>query len=181
LILMAGISGTGKTWLAEHIAPSLGAIHIRSDVERKRLAGMGARDRSHSVLGGGIYDPQMNEAAYERLAGCAREALEGGFTVIVDATFQRKSDRAKLCRLAKELGVRARLVLCHASQATLESRITERTRRSEDPSEADLSVMRTQRDAFQAVGESEQLSVINASTENPGIAERLALQLKSSF
>ena len=181
LILMAGISGTGKTWLAERIAPSLGAVHIRSDVERKRLAGMGARDRSHSVLGGGIYDPQMNEAAYERLAECARDVLEGGFTVIVDATFQRKSDRAKLCKIAEGLGVRARLVLCHAFQATLESRITERARRSDDPSEADLSVMRAQRAVFEPIDASEAFGIIDACTEKPGIAEWLALELQSSL
>src|SRR6185312_14988076 len=68
LILMAGISGTGKTWLAERIAPSLRAVHLRSDIERKRLAGIGETDRSHSTLGGGIYEPKMNEAVYEHLA-----------------------------------------------------------------------------------------------------------------
>ena len=84
-------------------------------------------------LGGRLYDSQTNEATYERIARCARDALAGGFTVIVDATFQRKSDRAKLSKIAEELGVPARLVLCHASQTTLESRITDRARRGDDP------------------------------------------------
>ncbi len=39
LILMSGLSGSGKTWLAERLAARIGAIHVRSDVERKRLAG----------------------------------------------------------------------------------------------------------------------------------------------
>jgi uncharacterized protein len=180
LILMAGISGTGKTWLAERISPSLGAVHLRSDIERKRLAGLGELDRSHCALGGGIYDPKMNEIVYEHLAGCALAALEGGFTTILDATFQRRSDRAKLSAMAEELGVRTHLVLCHASQATLESRISARERRGEDPSEADLSVMRAQHALFEPIAEGEQLSVIDASTEAPGIAEWIALELKSS-
>jgi predicted kinase len=181
LILMAGVSGTGKTWLAERLAPSLGAVHVRSDIERKRLAGLGAQDRSHSALGEGIYDAPMNEAAYERLAECARAALEGGFTAIVDATFQRRSDRAQLCALAGKLGVSAHLILCHAPEATLERRIGERMRRSGEFSEADLSVMRAQLTRFEPIDTSERWSVIDASTETPGIAERIAHELKSSL
>ena len=181
LILMAGISGTGKTWLAERIAPSLQAVHLRSDIERKRLAGIGETDRSHSALGGGIYEPKMNEAVYEHLARCARAALEGGFTVIVDATFQRRSDRARLSTMAEELCLRTHLVLCHASQVTLERRITERARRAEDPSEADLSVMRAQHAVFDPIDESERMSTMDASTEAPGVADWIALELGSSY
>lgn len=180
LILMAGISGSGKTWLAEHIAPSLGAVHIRSDVERKRGAGLGALDRTHSAVGGGIYDPKMNEAVYERLAGCARATLEGGFPVIVDATFQRKSDRARLSAVAGELGVPIHLVRCHAPQAILERRVAERTRFANDPSEADLSVVHAQRALFEPIDESEGFHVLDASTEVLGIAERISVELKSS-
>jgi len=34
LVLMEGLSGSGKTWIATRLAPLLRAIHLRSDVER---------------------------------------------------------------------------------------------------------------------------------------------------
>lgn len=181
LILMSGISGSGKTWLAERLAPSLGAVHVRSDIERKRLAGLEGLDRSHSALGGGIYDAPMDAAAYERLAQCARAALEGGFTVIVDATFQRRSDRAQFSVMAEKLGLSVHLILCHAAEATLEKRISERMRRSSEASEADLSVMRAQLTRFEPIDANERLSVIDVSTEATGIAEWIAHALKSSL
>jgi uncharacterized protein len=177
LILVAGVSGTGKTWLAERISPPLGAVHIRSDVERRRLAGLGMQDRTQSGLDEGIYDQHRNEAVYQRLAECAADALEGGFTAIVDATFQRKSDRARLSKVAQELGVHTRIVLCRAPRSTLESRIVERTRGREDPSEADLAVMRIQLARFEPIEEGEGLFVIDALTDEPGIEDCIALQL----
>ena len=181
LILMAGISGTGKTWLAERIAPSLGAVHIRSDIERKRLAGLGVLDRSHSPFGKGIYDAHMNESVYAHLLRCARDALEGGYTVIVDATFQRRSDRARFFAMAEKLDAHARLILCHAPEALLKKRIAERMRGGSDSSEADVSVMRAQLTRFEPIDASERWSVIDASTEAAGIAEWIAHELKSSF
>lgn len=181
LILVAGISGAGKTWLAERIAPLLGAVHIRSDIERKRLAGLGAQDRSQSAIGAGIYVPQMNDAVYTHLLRCARDALEGGFTVIVDATFQRRSDRARFAALAQELGAGARLILCRATEATLERRVSERMSRGTDPSDADTSVMRAQLARFEPIDQSEHWSVTDVSTEAAGIAECIARELKSSL
>jgi aminoglycoside phosphotransferase family enzyme/predicted kinase len=179
LILMAGISGSGKTWLAQRVAPLLGAVHVRSDIERKRLAGLAASEPSHSALGQGLYLPQAREAVYEHLARCARDVLAGGFPVIVDATFQRRADRARFAELAAELGVRLWLIHCHAPEATLESRITERVRRKEDPSEADLSVMRWQSSHFEPLDATEPFAVIPASTQEQGIADRISLELRS--
>jgi hypothetical protein len=180
LILMAGLSGSGKSWLAERLAPLLEAVHMRSDVERKRLAGIGLQESSHSPVGEGLYAPRMNEAVYEHLARRAREVIEGGFTTIVDATFQRQADRTRFSGLASELGVRATLMHCHASQSTLERRITERARRSEDPSEANLAVMRSQSAHFEPLVANERLTVLDVSTEETGIVERVALALRSS-
>lgn len=36
-VLMSGLSGSGKTWLATRLAVPLRAVHVRSDLERKRL------------------------------------------------------------------------------------------------------------------------------------------------
>ncbi len=105
LILMCGLSGSGKTWMASRIAPALGAVHLRSDVERKRLAAIGEHARSVSGLDQGLYSPEARRRVYEHLVTCARDVLTGGYTAIVDATFHLGADRARFAELAAQLRV----------------------------------------------------------------------------
>jgi hypothetical protein len=65
LVLVSGLSGSGKTWLADRIAPALGAIHIRSDVERKRLAGLAEGSRSGAPVGEGLYSRDFSKRVYD--------------------------------------------------------------------------------------------------------------------
>jgi len=148
LVLMSGLSGSGKTWLARRLAPVLGAVHVRSDIERKRLAGLAPLARSASALAQGIYGRKMTAAVHERLIECANDALAGGYTTIVDATFGVAAERARFRALAAQLGLPLHIVHCHAPEAVLERRILERTRRAADPSEADLEVLRWQEAHF---------------------------------
>ena len=62
LIVMYGTSGSGKTWLAQRLATRIGAVHIRSDVERKRLAGRTATD---------LYTPAWTQRTYAHLVAGA--------------------------------------------------------------------------------------------------------------
>ncbi len=178
LILMSGLSGSGKTWLARRLAPGLGAVHVRSDVERRRLAGLGEGERSSSGLGAGAYSEGMSARVYDRLAQCTRDILSGGFTAIVDATFHQRADRKRFSELAMEFGIRAHLIHCHAPQSVLEQRITERSRRANDASEADLSVMRWQTTQFDVLEPGESFSVVDASTTDADLMNRLVRELK---
>jgi uncharacterized protein len=151
LVLMCGLSGSGKTWLAQQLAPPLAAVHLRSDIERKRLAGLSAADPSGSGVARGLYTASSTRAVYRRLAQCAGSALSGGYTVIVDATFGRREDRTQLGALAARLGVRVLIVHCRAPVALLRSRILERRRRGGEPSEADPAVLDWQRAHFEPI------------------------------
>ena len=113
LVLMCGLSGSGKTWLATRLAPELDAVHVRSDVERKRLAGRSALDHSASPVGRGLYSNAVSHAVYQRLSECAADTLRGGYPTIVDATFGRAEDRAPFRELARRLGVKSVIVYCH--------------------------------------------------------------------
>ena len=104
LILMHGLSGSGKSWLAERLARELPAIHIRSDVERKRLAGLQQLEASHSGIASELYAADQTERVYQRLNQCARHALSGARTAIVDARFLQRSARQQFVRSAAELG-----------------------------------------------------------------------------
>jgi predicted kinase len=84
LIVHYGLSGSGKTTASQVILETIGALRVRSDIERKRLHGLTAGARTGSSIGGGIYDAEATGATYARLANALRG---GGGYCLIDATF----------------------------------------------------------------------------------------------
>lgn len=99
LVAVGGLQGTGKSWLARRIAPLLGAapgaVVLRSDETRKRLAGVPPETR----LPEDAYTPEANAAVFAELEARAREALAAGHSVILDAMFQRQAEREAVAAL----------------------------------------------------------------------------------
>ncbi len=141
MILMHGLSGSGKSTVAAQLVESLGAFRLRSDVERKRLHGLGAQDNSDSAIEGGIYGPEASEKTYRRLAEIADGILAAGHRVIVDAAFLHRDERRRLLDCAAARGVPCTILPCHAPRQELERRLENRRG---DASEADVAVLRHQ-------------------------------------
>ncbi len=141
MILMCGLSGSGKSWVAERLIERLPAVRIRSDVERKRLAALAPLQRSESAVAEGLYAPQRSDALYQHLALSSVALISGGEKVIVDATFLDAARRDAFRNEAKRLGVPCVIVHCIAPRAVLESRIAQRNATRDDPSEATLDVL----------------------------------------
>ena len=105
LIAVGGLSGTGKSTLARRLAPELGpapgAVHLRSDLERKQLYGVEETIR----LGPETYTQGARDRVYAVLHEKARDVLAAGHAVIVDAVFAKPEQRARIEAVATELGV----------------------------------------------------------------------------
>ena len=155
LIIMHGLSGSGKTWLAERLMAALPAIRIRSDIERKRLFGLDETAESGSGIESGIYTPEASERTYERLFTLARTLLAARHRVILDAAFLRKEQREAAKRVAAELGLDALLVCADAPTEVLRQRIENRATLRDEPSEANLAVLEHQLATAAPVGEDE--------------------------
>jgi uncharacterized protein len=185
LILTHGLSASGKTTVGGVLAERIGAIRLRSDVERKRLFGLDAKARTASALRGGIYAPDASRRTYARLADLARGALSAGWPVIVDATFLRDAERAAFRSLARELAVSVAFVSCTAPDAELRARILARERAGTDASEAGLAVLAAQRDAIEPASQEEARETVVVDTTWPrerwdpplaALAERLGIR-----
>lgn len=144
LLIMHGLSGSGKTTVAQDLLEALGAVRLRSDVERKRLFGIAAQARSGSALDAGLYAPAANERTYAHLAELAREVLAARYPVIVDAAFLKRAERARFAALARAAGARFLIAACTAQAATLRARVAARAAEARDASEAGLAVLEHQ-------------------------------------
>lgn len=141
LYLTCGLSGSGKTTVARLLSGSLGAVHIRSDIERKRLFGMEPRQRSRSRLNRDLYSPRATERTYARLAELSASVLDSGYPVIADATFLHARRRQRFQSIAREYGVPCLIIQTMAPESVLRTRIAPRLSTGRDASEADFTVL----------------------------------------
>ncbi len=141
LIAIGGLSGTGKSSLAKAIAwrvgGGAGAVHLRSDEIRKRLANVALPDR----LPASAYTQEASDRVYAELIGLARRALDAGASVVVDAVFARERERAEIEALAHAAGVPFVGLWLEAPADVLEQRVTAR---KDDASDADAAVLHRQ-------------------------------------
>ena len=93
LVVVAGLSGTGKSTVAAALQTRTGFTHINSDVVRKQLAGFPRTFRQVGAQDSGLYSPAHSARTYQRMYARAADALAHGRGVIIDATFQRPMDR----------------------------------------------------------------------------------------
>lgn len=144
LVLMHGLSGSGKTTVSQGLLERTGAVRVRSDVERKRLHGLAPRSRSGSELLAGLYSPAATRKTYERLRRLARSIIESGWPALVDAAFLSRGERDAFAALARELGVPLAIVSCNAPESELRRRVESRQAASSDSSEAGVAVLERQ-------------------------------------
>ena len=179
LIITRGLSGSGKSYISEHLLQHLMAIHLRSDIERKRLFGLKPDEKSDSSLVGGIYSSEATERTYGQLFKLAKTLLKAGFPVIVDATFSERSRRKPFMEMAKELGCSFIILDISAEQKILRDRILHRQRLENDPSEADISVLEHQLKHHTPLEQDEIKSVISINSGQPVDFKSIAQKIQS--
>ncbi|MGI9402988.1 MAG: AAA family ATPase [Hyphomicrobium sp.] len=141
LITVGGLSGTGKSTIAagfaHRVGAAPGAMHLRSDVERKRLFGVAETER----LGSEHYRAEVTERVYAVLLDKAQRALMAGHGAVVDAVFAKPDERAAIEAVAHELGVRFVGLWLKAPSDTMMQRVDAR---QDDASDADRPVVAQQ-------------------------------------
>jgi predicted kinase len=114
LAITHGLPGSGKSFVSQRLVEATGAVRARSDVERKRLFGLGALESSAARVAGGIYHRSTTVRTYDRLLETARLGLAAGWPVIVDAAFLRRTERASFAALAAAMQAPFSIIDCVA-------------------------------------------------------------------
>ena len=141
LIAIGGLSGSGKSTIAEalaaHVGSAPGARIFESDRIRKAMFGARATER----LPAEAYRPEISDVVYKTLCDKAAAALACRGSVIVDAVFDKPRNRALVERIGKALGVPFVGVWLTADHSILVSRIEARRNSASD---ATLEVLEMQ-------------------------------------
>lgn len=179
MIVMRGLSGSGKSWLAMCLVESLGAVRLRSDVERKRLLGLSSEQATHSGVADGAYAPEITQKTYKRLQALAYPILDAGFPVIIDATCLLRQQRSCMKRFAAMAGAPFVLVDVQAPETVLRERITRRNRTERDASEATLAVLEHQLSIEEPLGDDERPDAITVDSSQSLDADALGRAIMS--
>jgi len=184
LIVMHGLSGSGKTWVSSRVLADLEAVRIRSDIERKRLHGLGERASSHSAPGEGLYTAESTASVYERLFELAADLLAAGHRVILDASFLGADERRRARALAGEINATFLLLAVDAPPEVLDQRVAARQARGTDASEADRAVLDHQRRHADPIDEEQDGPVVRITTRDgvmtDGLVDRIEGKLRLS-
>ena len=153
----------------------LGAVRIRSDVERKRLFGLLPEVDGQSGVGKGIYTTEATEFTYRKLEGLAAQILDAGYTVIVDAVFLNHRERERFRKLAETKQAPFVILECNADAEILRQRIVQRKK---GVSDADLEIVAMQCSKWQPLHKDERINTVTIDTSVPVDIPLLAMQVK---
>lgn len=178
LVITRGPSGVGKTHVTEGLLPLLGAVRIRSDVERKRLFGLPPDAPSDGARRDMIYGPTASRRTYQRMLDAAGALLAAGVPVILDATFLDRRSRDAAREAASAFGAPCVIIDLHADEQTLKARVAGRVGMGRDASEADERVLRDQLTRLTPLDDDEIAHAVRVDTSQPVDAQALAERIR---
>ena len=170
-----GVSAVGKSHVAMRLVEALGAIRLRSDVERKRLFG---EQTVANDLQAGIYSADASAATYQRLHDIAAVILHAGFPVVVDATYLKHAQRDSAAKVAEATGAPFLILDCNAPQAVIESWLALRQVDKKDPSDATLAVIEAQQASRETLTPAEILCSKRVQTNESGTLDTVVEQIR---
>ena len=129
VVLVGGLPGSGKSTLAAGLAAATGWALLRTDEIRREVG-----------LGENRYDASPVAAVYRELLRRAREHLERGQGVVLDATWVSGATRADATRVAEECESELVELCCRCDDDVATARIGARKRGGTDASDATRGV-----------------------------------------
>ncbi len=187
LVVVFGLSGTGKSTLARVLSERLLANYYNSDIVRKRMLEIPPEEHVYEPFGKGIYSEEMTQKTYEAMASYAVADLGTGRDVVLDATYRSKALRATILEQIKDLGIDWLWVQCVAPDEIIKKRFEERAKKEGEPSDGRWEIYVKQKEVFEPPSEIPEERLLVLETTRPveelveevikklGLSERKAL------
>ena len=166
LILTCGLTGTGKSFTARELAFDLGLEIVSSDVVRKQLTGLATTTHRRDRYGEGIYTDAVTARTYDALLQQAETALADGRSIIVDATFRRRTDRDLFRQLAVRRGASFLLIHATCPEETARQRLDARKDQAGEASDGRWEIYLIQKGEFDAPA-ADEAGLIRIDTSKP--------------
>lgn len=167
LLINYGLSGSGKSVTTRKLVERLPAIQLRSDVERKRLHNVSPKERVSGEQQQWLYSREATDKTYARLIELARNLLDAGYSVVVDAANLKRRARQPFVDLANSMQIPYRILAYQADATILKERVKRRTESDEDVSDATMAVLKQQLDSVEPISEEERVYTIVVDTGAP--------------
>ncbi len=142
VIMVGGLSGTGKTSVARGVAGILGLRVVSSDAIRQSIFGA---DKQSSDYGGGIYDDESNRLTYRKMTEQGLEFLRKDGGVILDAKFLDASEREMVRLKAETIGADCYLIECRLDPEIVRQRLKIRAEKGDGLSDAGWEIYKQQK------------------------------------
>jgi uncharacterized protein len=123
VIIVRGLTGTGKTTLARELAERLEIERFETDAVRRQLFG---KSDSPADFGEDIYRPENRERVYEEVLLRAKGLIDSGRSAIIDGTFLTAKSRLDALALAASGQAVPLVVDCHCPDYVARQRIADR-------------------------------------------------------
>mgnify|MGYP006286858303 CR=1 FL=1 len=163
LIIMSGLSGSGKSRIASELADRLGCTIVASDAVRKQLAGLSPEEKRHVPYGKDLYSEKWTVRTYDEMIRRGVTEIEKGQPVILDASFLQEWERDKAVEMAQQSGVQLVIAECVAPYDMLLKRLAGR----DSISDARPEILDRQRETQEPVREHEDVKHIVLDTCKP--------------
>ncbi|MBD3285223.1 AAA family ATPase [candidate division WOR-3 bacterium] len=148
LMVFYGLPGTGKSFISARTRDFTNAVHLRSDLLRRGLAGVTYNQHHYADFGQELYSRGVSEKVYEGLRERSVRYLSQGQSVILDATYGKAERRRRLAETMGKLGIDTYFIRCQAPDDVVRERIESRDRK--DPlSDATWDIYQKMKEGFE--------------------------------
>ncbi|MDH5718095.1 MAG: AAA family ATPase [Spirochaetia bacterium] len=165
LIIMSGLSGTGKSAIAEALSKKLKFKIIKSDIVRKKMARLTKTQRSKEGFEKGIYSKEFSIKTYDKLFDLAGKNLRSKKNTILDATFSTFESRLNAKTIAEKTNSSFFIIYCDCDEQEVKKRLTMREIENKDISDAGWEVYQKQKSNFNHLNKEEKKTTIFIDTK----------------
>ena len=162
-----GLIASGKSYLAAAWAARHGFLHLNSDRIRKELAGAAAGSGRGAAPNQGIYTPEFSRRTYDELLSRAALSLAAGRSVLLDASYQHRSERDLVRAWAARLQTPLHFVQCICPEEEVKKRLQLRAADPAAASDGRWEILQVQRTRFEPPTELAGPQLLTLATDRP--------------